>query len=103
MFSLDFLLNSLPEDLTSEDKKSALVYSELQSNLTKLSPMITPLEIKEIANLFGGIFNSVEYSGLVYYQQLLYVGQVGVFDSSSALMAQECIYGLMGSCPEIIC
>lgn len=49
--------------------------------------MVTTLEIKEIANLIGSILNSAEYSASIYYQQLLYTGQVGEFDSSSALMA----------------
>jgi hypothetical protein len=49
----------------------------------------------------GVILESNEYSAQVYLETLLYIGQHGIFDSTTVLMAQECIDGL-GNFPELV-
>jgi hypothetical protein len=84
-----------------DDDRRSLIFNELRPKIRQIVRKVTIPELNELAVFIMKIFESNEYSSKVYLEALIFISGHGIFDSNTALMAQECIVGL-GDSPEIV-
>ena len=95
---MEFLIEPLE---CPEEEKFENIYKQLKPKILEIIPEISSSNLKLLAQLIGSSLESIEYSAEVYFETLMWLGQIATFDSHYAIMAQECMTGL-AEYPEII-